>query len=75
MKAKIITLRDNKLSVAAAEKTVSSSERVGNDFIPEIYDAITPEMVDDKMKKYRLTWNYPSSGEKYDMKSGLKKSA
>lgn len=75
MKAKIITLRDNKFSVAAAEKTISSSEKVGNDFVPEVYDAITPEMVDDKMKEHRLTWNYPSAGEEYDMKSGLKKSA
>lgn len=75
MKAKIITLRDNKFSVAAVEKALASSEKVGNDFTVEIYDAITPEMVDDKMKENRLTWNYPSAGEEYDMKSGLKKAA
>jgi GR25 family glycosyltransferase involved in LPS biosynthesis len=75
MKAKIITLRDNKFSVAAVEKALASSEKVGNDFTVEVYDAITPEMVDGKMKEHRLTWNYPSAGEEYDMKSGLKKAA
>ncbi len=75
MKAKIITLRDNKFSVAAVEKALASSEKVGNGFTVEVYDAITPEMVDDKMKEHRLTWNYPSAGEEYDMKSGLKKAA
>jgi GR25 family glycosyltransferase involved in LPS biosynthesis len=75
MKAKIITLRDNKFSVAAVEKALASSEKVGNGFTVEVYDAITPEMVDDKMKEHRLTWNYPSAGEEYDIKSGLKKAA
>lgn len=75
MKARIITLRGNKFSVAAVEKALASSEKAGNDFTVEVYDAITPEMVDDKMKEHRLTWNYPSAGEEYDMKSGLKKAA
>ena len=75
MISKIITIADNPVSTDAAQIVISSSAKVKNDFTPEIFDAVTPDDVDRKMTEYGLSWNYPSIGEEYDMKSGLKKSA
>ena len=75
MISKIITIADNPVSTEAAQIAISSSAKVKNDFIPEIFDAITPDDVASKMTEHGLSWNYPSVGEEYDMKSGLKKSA
>jgi len=75
MISKIITVTNNPVSTEAAQIVISSSKKVKNDFNPEIFDAVTPDDVDRKMTEYELSWNYPSVGEEYDMKSGLKKTA
>lgn len=75
MKAHIITIEGNDASVNAARKVVESSAKVENEFVPEQFKAITPDTVDAKMKEHNVTWNYPWSGEEFDIRSGLKKSA
>lgn len=75
MKALVITIENNPTSINAAQKVINSSAKVENIFIPEQFKAITPENVNAKMKEHRLSWNYPSVGEEYDLKSGLRKSA
>lgn len=75
MNANVITITGNKVSEDAAQKLVASSEKVENDFTVSTFEAVVPDTVDRVMKENALTWNYPWSGEEYDMRSGLKKSA
>lgn len=75
MKAFIITIPENKQSKNSAEVTIRTSNSVGNEFVTQIYDAVTPSQVDLLMKQYGLKWTYPWQGEKLDLMSGLKLTA
>ena len=68
----IITIEGNKLSEEGAKICKKSAP---NNVRPHIFQAVTPDQVDDFMKKHLLEWNYPWQGEELDFKSGLKKSA
>lgn len=75
MKAYCIVIKDNELSESAYSKLVESSEKVGNDFQIEIFDAVTPLTVKKEMLNGGLNWNYPWHGGGLDMASGLMKKA
>ena len=75
MKAFVITIPDHEVSQKAAQICIDSSQKVGNDFDIEIFDAVTPKRVNKLMRDWRLQWNYPWEGEVFDFKTGLKKSA
>lgn len=76
MKAYIITLKDNKMSEAGADRLIKSSEKVGN--APESlhfvkFAAVTPETVDNVMKDEGVWWNYPHTGSEFDVATLLTK--
>ena len=73
VKAFVITLTDNKESTDAASELILSNGLVGNDFVVETFDAITPERVDNEMILEDITWNYPWDKTQLCLKSGLRK--
>jgi len=75
MKVFAIVIKDHKLSEHAYEVLKKSSNDVGNDFEIERFDAVTPDTVEGVMLENGLMWNYPDSGSKFDVHSGLLKSA
>lgn len=76
MKTFVITLKDDPLSEAAAKKTIESCREINQDSLDiENYDAVTPDRVDELMKRYKLRWVYPWIGRTLDLKSGLMLSA
>ena len=75
MKSFIITIKDNELSENAAKKCIESSVKLENPFKIEVFDAVTPRLVEGLLNKYNLRWNYPWQGEEFDFSTGLKKSA
>lgn len=75
MKHRVITLIGNELSETAAARCIQSSNKVGNKFDIEIYEAVTPVMVGDIMRKYDVEWKYPWEGVEVDFSTGLQKSA
>lgn len=75
MKAFVITIPDHEASQAAAQVCIESSQKVGNDFDIEIFDAVVPRQVNKLMRDYRIQWKYPWVGEEFDFKTGLKKTA
>jgi GR25 family glycosyltransferase involved in LPS biosynthesis len=75
MNANVITITGNTVSEDAAQRLIASSEKVENDFAISTFEAIVPDTVDRTMRENMLIWNYPWSGEEYDMRSGLKKTA
>lgn len=68
--AYVITMQDNELSNACADKLIMS--RSGN-FDGEItkFDAILPERVISLMTLHNLKWNYPMSEPVLDMQTGM----
>lgn len=68
--AYVITMQDNELSNACADKLIMS--RTGN-FDGEItkFDAILPERVISLMTLHNLKWNYPMSEPVLDMQTGM----
>ena len=73
MKSYIIVLTENETSSNAASKAIMSSVSVENDFKIEIFDAITPERVEQEMELFGLKWNWPWQYPETDMHSGLMK--
>lgn len=70
MEAYIITISDNPMSVASANRCIESSN------IPiETFKAITPDNVSQYFNDNNLKWTYPWSGMVHDFKSGLKLSS
>jgi len=70
MKAYIITLDNTPMSVAAADRCIRSAN-----VEIEKFSAIADINVEPLMRRYKITWNYPWTGEEYDLKTGLKKTA
>jgi len=69
MKRYAIVIKNNKISESAYRKLQSStSQKV------MVFDAITPDEVQEKLKMFDLKWNYPWNQPVLDMQSGLKKS-
>lgn len=65
MKAFIITLKENAISILAAERCIKSSQFVGNSFMPQLFEATTAFNAIDQMKAFDLSWTYPEEGETY----------
>lgn len=67
IKSFVITLKNNEKSELGADNLIKSSP------IPiDIFSAIVPDQVDEIMSNYNLTWTWPWTEEKIDIKSGLK---
>ena len=75
MKAYAIVIRDNEISQEGFKRLKQSSVDVGNDFVINEFEAITPEYVDATLAENNIKWNYPWEGHIIDFASGLKKSA
>lgn len=73
MKSYAIVLKDNHISENAFETLIKTSESVFNDFSIERFDAVTPNIVSQKMSDHNLTWNYPWENQELDVVSGLLK--
>ena len=68
----VICIMNNPLSEESAARLAESMPRYAN---LHSFDAVTPERVFARAKRYNLVWNYPWSGTEMDIKSGLLKSA
>lgn len=75
MKAYVITIENDSISQKGSQICIESSWKVGNEFSIERFDATTPDQVEDTMRAYSLTWNYPWEGEVIDFATGLIKKA
>ena len=75
MKAKVITLSNNKDSFEAADRLIDSSNHHKNVFTIDKYIATTSENVVEEFKKHSVKWNYPWTDGHLDMQSGLYKTA
>lgn len=75
MKAYVITILGHTLSENAAENCIASSEKVGNDFTIEKFEASTPLDCGGVMSDYGIQWDYPWEGEETCLKTGLRLSA
>lgn len=75
IEARIITIKDNKISEKGAEICIHSSKTFENDFRIDKFDAVTPDEVGVNLIDYMIEWNYPWEGEVFDIATGLKKSA
>ena len=82
MKAKVIVVRDNKISEKAALNLLVSNTLVGNPFQIERFEAVTADTVDDELSNMEVRygmdyvrWNYPFLGSEFDSKTGLMKKA
>lgn len=64
-----------RMSDAAADELIKSSEEYKNEFKITKYDAVTPDRVDALMRLYDIKWNYPLEGGHLDLATGLYKSA
>lgn len=73
MKAYIIVLQENEVSVSAAEKCIQSSINVNNSFIIDKLNASTPDTVTEEFQQKKLKWNYPWQKQNLDIQSGLLK--
>jgi len=71
MKARVITIKGNDVSVKGFDTLVQSSKKVGNDFEPEMQEATTADMAEVTMRGCGLKWTYPWQGETIDFASGL----
>ena len=74
MKAFGIVVRNNTISEKGFKFLQKSSSKVFNVFEIERYNAVTPDIVGQKMIEHNLTWNYPWDRKEFDIASGLLKS-
>ena len=75
MQGYVIAIPEHYESMMAMENTIASSNKVNNSFDLKWFKAVTPDQVDDLLKRFKITWNYPWIGEQIDFASGLVKSA
>ena len=73
MKAFVIAIPNHEVSQAAADKCIQSAINYENDFDIEKFTAITADNVEDKLREYKVKWNYPWEGEVVDFATGLTK--
>lgn len=71
MKAHAIVIKDNSTSVSGFNKLFQSSIEIGNDFVIERYDAVTPNQVITRMIDLDVRWNYPWNRQERDIATGL----
>lgn len=62
MKAYAIVIKDHNVSEGGYKILVESSEKVGNEFKIERYDAIVPDQVDQYFEELGIKWTWPDSG-------------
>jgi GR25 family glycosyltransferase involved in LPS biosynthesis len=74
MKCYAIVIKGNDVSELGYENLFKSSESVGNTFVIERFDAITPDLAINRLKDTGVMWNYPWDKPVRDMASGLLKS-
>ena len=70
-----IVIKGNKISETGYQKLSESSRGVGNEFHINLFDAVTPPLVDELMGTYNIRWNWPDSGTIHDKSTGLRKHA
>jgi hypothetical protein len=75
MKAFVIVVPDNKISIAGFNELKESYEKYGHEDGLEMHEAIELNKVEGYCGGNGLTWNYPWEGQDLDMKSGMLKSA
>lgn len=68
----VIRIKGNDLSERAKLKLEDS---LPLNVVLQTFDAITPDNVEETMKKHKVKWNYPWHGENLDLASGLIKKA
>jgi GR25 family glycosyltransferase involved in LPS biosynthesis len=73
MKAYAIVIKNNQVSNKGYNELVKSSERVGNHFVIEKFEAVTPETVDAIIQKFSVEWTWPHTGSVRDEKTGILK--
>lgn len=76
MKAFAIVIRDHAISEHGFEVLKKTSEKVGNDFDIERFDAFTPETAHAFTHSYSApVWTWPWEGTVYDFQIGVKKTS
>ena len=75
MKAFVIVVPDNDLSIAGFDNLKESYNRYGHEDGIEQHHAIEVERVEGIASGNGLNWNYPWEGKQTDLKTGLIKSA
>ena len=73
MKAYAIVIKNNPVSELGYEHLVATSNKVGNDFDIERFDAITADNAMNNLLGLALKWNYPWDTPVRDIATGLLK--
>lgn len=68
-----IVMRDVEVSEHGYQHLVDSSNRVGNTFNINKFEAITPQYIDKTLETHRIKWNYPWDESINDINTGLLK--
>lgn len=71
MKAYAIVIKNQPISELGYENLVTSSNKVGNDFEIERYDAVIPDLAVAGLRKLNIKWNYPWDKPVRDIATGL----
>jgi len=82
MKAFIITLHNHHESTVGARRCIQTMQEHNCNLEPLIYPAVTPENLSNTIERFfgadklfQPRYTYPTEGEKYDMRSGMKLTA
>ena len=73
MQAYIITIPNNKISIEAANRCINTSVEYKNEFSIKTYDAVTPDTVQQELRKHKVDWKWPWEGAVTDLQTGLVK--
>lgn len=73
MKSYVIVVKDSEVSNRGYKELIKSSNKVGNEFSIEKYEAITPNNVDKLIESLCIEWTWPHTGSEKDKKTGIAK--
>jgi hypothetical protein len=73
MKAYAIVIKDHRVSESGYKELLHSSNKAGNIFLIEKFDAVTPDVVDDLILSLGIQWTWPHTGSEKDQKTGITK--
>ena len=73
MKAYAIVIKDHRVSESGYKELLHSSNKAGNIFLIEKFDAVTPDVVDDLILSLGIQWTWPHTGSEKDKKTGITK--
>lgn len=71
MKFFSIVIQNNKVSESGYQNLLNSSNAIGNNFLIQKLDAVTPATKDKWLLELDLVWNYPFDKEVFDDTTGL----